>query len=58
MAKMRKRMKAAKPTKPPRNPFAQALAGGLFRARVVKRRDAYLRRPRHRKPPEWEGSEQ
>jgi hypothetical protein len=35
-----------------RNPHARALGGGLFRSRIVKRRDEYRRRPKHKKPSE------
>ena len=48
---MRKKRIPAVKAKPPRNPFARALgAGGLFKPKVVKSRDAYVRKPRHRKP--------
>jgi hypothetical protein len=33
-----------------RNPHARALAGALFRKRVVKRKDEYRRREKHAKP--------
>jgi hypothetical protein len=36
--------------KPPRNPYAKALGRALFKPKVVKNKDAYVRKPRHRKP--------
>lgn len=51
MKRKRKRTVAARP---PRNPHARALGGPLFKPRVVKKKDAYLRRPRHRMPLEHE----
>lgn len=54
---MKKKRTGKTPPKPakPRNPIARALGGGLFRAKATRRRDAYLRQPRHRKP--WESPE-
>jgi hypothetical protein len=46
---MRKKRKPARPGRPPRNPFAKVLGGGLFKPKVVKRKDAYRRKPRHAK---------
>ena len=45
-------MKKARPIrakKLKRNPQARALASPLFRQKVVKAPDAYVRRPKHRK---------
>ena len=49
---MARRPKLPKPRKIKRNPLARELATGKFRVRVVKRVDAYKRRPKHREPPE------
>lgn len=40
-----------------RNPVARELAEPKYRARVVKSKDGYKRRPRHKKPPGDEGGE-
>jgi len=45
-------MKKAKPVRAKglkRNPHARALRSALFRPKVVKAPDAYVRRPKHRK---------
>lgn len=47
MTRRPKKAKAAKARKTARNPMARALAGGLFRKRVVKAAQTYKRRPRH-----------
>jgi len=44
------RKKLTRTAKPPRNPHARALASGLFRQKVERRKGAYRRRPKHRKP--------
>jgi hypothetical protein len=44
-----KKRKPPKPAKPRRNPYARALGGALFKPKVVKRKDEYQRKPRHRK---------
>jgi hypothetical protein len=49
---MTRRLKLPKPRKIRRNPLARELATGKFRVRVVKRVDAYKRRPKHTEPPE------
>jgi stalled ribosome alternative rescue factor ArfA len=46
------RKKRPRPAKPPRNPHARALAGGLFRQKVERRKGEYRRRPKHRRPAE------
>ncbi len=46
---MRRKRKPAATAKPPRNPHARALGGALFKPKVVKRKDAYVRKPRHRR---------
>jgi len=38
------------PPKAPRNPHAKVLGRGPFKPKVEKDPDAYVRRPRHRKP--------
>lgn len=50
MAKKRKRTVTVKVTKPPRNPYARSLGLGPFKPKVAKSKDAYVRKPRHRKP--------
>ena len=50
MAKKQKRVVAVKATKPPRNPYAKLLGLGPFKPKVAKKKDAYVRKPRHRKP--------
>ena len=49
---MTRRPKLPKPRKIKRNPLARELATSKFRVRVVKRVDAYKRRPKHAGPPE------
>ena len=49
---MTKRASKPKPRKIRRNPLAKALATPKYRPRVVKRVDAYKRRPKHPDPPE------
>ena len=46
---MRRKRKPAATARPPRNPYAKALGGGLFKPKVVKNKDAYVRKTRHRK---------
>jgi len=53
-------MKKARPLRPrklKRNPQARALANPLFRQKVVKSPDAYVRRPKHRKADESDTGE-
>ena len=50
MAKKRKPAVTVKVTKPPRNPYAKVLGLGPFKPKVAKAKDAYVRKPRHRKP--------
>ncbi|HMN87654.1 MAG TPA: hypothetical protein PKA74_16950 [Bauldia sp.] len=38
--------------KPPRNPHARALGSGAFRQKVERKKGAYVRRPKHRRPDE------
>lgn len=45
---MKKKRKA--PAAKPRNPHARVLGSGPFKPKVMKDPDAYMRRPRHRKP--------
>jgi hypothetical protein len=45
-----KKKRITLPAKAPRNPHARALGRGPFKAKVEKDPDAYVRRPRHRKP--------
>jgi hypothetical protein len=47
---MTKRRKRPAARKIKRNPLARELAGGKYRARVVKRAGFYKRRPKHLKP--------
>ena len=47
---MRKKRKPIVTAKPPRNPYAKVLGLGPFKPKVAKARDAYVRKPRHRKP--------
>lgn len=49
MAKKRKQRLTVKVTKP-RNPYARVLGLGPFKPKVAKKKDAYVRKPRHRKP--------
>jgi hypothetical protein len=49
MVKKRKRTVTVK-AKPPRNPYAKVLGLGPFKPKVAKKKDAYVRKPRHRKP--------
>jgi hypothetical protein len=49
MVNKRKRTMTVK-AKPPRNPYAKALGLGPFKPKVAKKKDAYVRKPRHRKP--------
>jgi len=46
---MRRKRKPAAAARPPRNPYAKMLGGGLFKPKVVRNKDAYVRKPRHRK---------
>jgi hypothetical protein len=46
---MKRKPKRTVAGKPPRNPHARALGGALFKPKVVKKKDAYVRKPRHRK---------
>ena len=50
MKKKRKLTVTVKVGKPPRNPYAKVLGLGPFKPKVAKPKDAYVRRPRHRKP--------
>ena len=50
MAKKQKRVVTVKALKPPRNPYAKLLGLGPFKPKVAKKKDAYVRKPRHRKP--------
>ena len=50
MAKKRKLAVIVKVKKPPRNPYAKVLGLGPFKPKVAKAKDAYVRKPRHRKP--------
>ena len=50
MVKKRKRVVTAKVTKPPRNPYAKVLGLGPFKPKVAAKKDAYVRKARHRKP--------
>jgi hypothetical protein len=52
-----KKKRPPAPPKPPRNPHARVLGRGLFKPKVEKDTDAYVRRPRHRKPVENPGDE-
>ena len=45
---MKKKRKV--PAAKPRNPHARVLGTGPFKPKVMKDPDAYVRRPRHRKP--------
>lgn len=47
---MKKKRKPLSTVKPPRNPFAKVLGRGPYKPKVAKSKDAYVRRPRHRKP--------
>jgi hypothetical protein len=49
MVKKRKRTVTVK-AKPPRNPYAKVLGLGPFKPKVAKAKDAYVRKPRYRKP--------
>ena len=42
---MRRKRKPAAMAKPPRNPYAKVLGRGLFKPKVVKNKDAYVRKP-------------
>ncbi len=46
---MKKPRKAGAPAR--RNPHARALGKGLFRPKATKDPKAYIRRPKHPKPP-------
>ena len=50
MARKQKRVVRVKAAKPPRNPYAKLLGLGPFKPKVAKKKDAYVRKPRHRKP--------
>lgn len=45
-----KKKRITLPAKAPRNPHAKVLGRGPFKPKVEKDPDAYVRRPRHRKP--------
>lgn len=45
-----KKKRPPPPPKPPRNPHATVLGRGPFKPKVWKNPEAYVRRPRHRKP--------
>ncbi|HET7717509.1 MAG TPA: hypothetical protein VFK86_17945 [Bauldia sp.] len=47
---MKGKRKPPRAAKPPRNPYARVLRAGPFKPKVAKLKDAYIRRPRHRKP--------
>jgi len=55
MAKKPKRTVTVKLKKPPRNPYAKVLGLGPFKPKVAKAKDAYVRKPRYRKPLKNEG---
>jgi hypothetical protein len=47
---MTKKRKPVRTVKPPRNPYAKVLGLGPFKPKMAKSKDAYVRKPRHRKP--------
>ena len=45
-----KKVRAKPPPPKPRNPEARALRAGAFKPKVERSKDAYQRKPKHRKP--------